>query len=468
MAAVAMGTFISTIDGSIVNVALPTLARELRAPFAAVQWVVLAYQLTLVTLLLSVGRLADMYGKRRLYVVGFMVFTLGSLGCALSPTVGWLVAARVLQAFGAALLMALGAAVAIGVFPPQERGRAMGLIGVMVSIGLVSGPTLGGLILGVASWQSIFLVNLPLGILGAIAVLRFVPHEPPPQRARFDIPGAALLFVGLLSFLLAVTLGPRESFRSPIVLGLTAVSALGLIAFLRHEARTVDPVIDLDLFRSSELSLNVLTGSLTFVASAGIVFLLPFFLQTLQGRSPREAGLLLAVSPLTMGLIAPVSGWLSDRVGPRPLTAAGLATLVVGYLLVSTLTVDTSTAGFVGRVFWLGFGMGLFQSPNNAAIMGSAPRHRLGVASGLMSLTRTLGQATGVALIGALWAGLVALMANTEGRDAMHAPIEIQLDALRWTLRAVALLLAGATVVTIGAWWRHHREVRVGASLTRQ
>lgn len=451
MASVAIGIFLSTIDGSIVNVALPILARSLGAPFAAVQWVVLAYLLVLVSLMMVAGRLADMYGKKRLYAGGFIVFTLGSLLCGLSPSVHWLVAARVVQAIGAAFLMALGAAIVTEVFPPQERGKAMGIVGVMVSIGLVSGPTLGGLILGAFTWHAIFFVNLPLGVLGILMVCRFVPTAKRSSAQTFDTRGAALLFVSLLCFLLAITLGPRASFISPLVLGLGACAIASMAAFVRTELATVHPLVDLAMFRNSTLATNVVTGLLAFVASSGLVFLLPFFLQDVQGRSPREAGMLLITGPIMIGIASPISGWLSDRVGTRPLTVLGLAILVVGYGLVSTLSATTGTLAYVVKVMWIGLGMGTFQSPNNSAIMGSVPRERLGVASGLLSLTRTLGQTTGVALIGASWAALVHLRDTTRAADAMDAPIAAQLDALQWVARGVAALLCVALAIAVRA-----------------
>ncbi|NLF11004.1 MAG: MFS transporter, partial [Anaerolineaceae bacterium] len=207
MAAVGMGIILATIDGSIVNVALPTLVRAFDTGFAAVQWVVLAYLLTVTTLMLSVGRLGDMIGKKPLYVAGFVIFTLGSVLCGLSPTIGWLIGFRILQAIGAALLMALGMAIVTEAFPPSERGKALGISGSMVSIGIVLGPVLGGLIIGALSWHWIFYVNLPVGIVGTWMVLHFVPARRPVGGQRFDWVGAMLLFGSLMALLLAMTMG---------------------------------------------------------------------------------------------------------------------------------------------------------------------------------------------------------------------------------------------------------------------
>lgn len=448
MTSVGIGVFLATIDGSIVNVALPVLARSLGASFAAVQWVVLAYLVTLLSLMMIAGRLADLWGKKRLYLLGFVVFTLGSLACGLAPGVELLVAARVVQAVGGALLAALGGAIATETFPPEERGRAMGIIGLLVSVGLISGPTLGGLLLGAFSWHAIFFVNLPLGLLGIGLAWWVIPLSPLQPQQTFDLRGAVLLTVSLVSFSLAVTLVPRGA-------GLWSLALAGLAvgttrAFVEHERRAASPLLDLRLFEHRALVIPVVSGTLTFVAAAGIVLLLPFYLQHVQRRSPEEAGLLLIVSPLAMGIASPISGALSDRMGPRVLSLLGLVLLILGYLSLMTLEVETSTLGFVLRVAVIGFGMGTFQSPNNSALMGSVPRESLGVASGLLSLTRTLGQTTGIAFLGAAWAAFVHLLSAVEVADATLASASVQLHALDWT----AGISVGILLLALGLVWK--------------
>jgi len=453
MAAVAIGVFLSTIDGSIVNVALPTLARSLHASFASIQWVVLAYLLTLSTLMLVAGRLADMYGKKRLFALGFAVFTLGSLACGLSPSSMWLVFSRVVQGLGASLLMALGGAVVTEVFPPRERGRALGLIGLMVAIGLISGPTIGGLLLGIFPWQAIFFVNLPLGVLGTALVWFTVPDSPPRRAEGFDFAGAAWAFLTLSTLLLAVTLGPRLAVPKSWVIGLGLVSILGAVGFVRAERRHPHPLLDLKLFGAPHLTVNVGTAILTFFASSGLVFLLPFYLQDLQGRTPSMAGLLLVTSPLLMGLSSPLSGWLSDRVGVRPLTTLGLGLLSLGYFLTGTLKLDTGALGYVLRVMWIGLGMGIFQAPNNSAIMGAVPRERLGVASGIVSLTRTFGQTTGVALVGAFWGAMTTRLSADLASEPMRASNLEKLAAFGWTARALGVVVGIGLLVAARDWW---------------
>jgi EmrB/QacA subfamily drug resistance transporter len=384
MSAVAMGIFLGTIDTSIVNVALPTLVSDLQTNFATVQWVVLAYLLTLGTLLLGIGRLADIYGKKPIYVSGFLVFTVGSVLCGLAPTVYWLIGLRIVQAVGAAMVFALGAAIVTEAFPDNERGKALGITGSVVSIGIVTGPVVGGLILGALSWHWIFFVNLPVGIVGTWLAWRNVPDTRPGGQQRFDYGGAATLFISLLALLLGLTLAQETGFLSTVPLTLFGVFVLFLAIFIGLELRVAEPMIDLRLFRNRLLTINLVTGFLTFVAISGTLLLLPFYLETVLGFSVQQVGLLLSVTPIALGVMAPIAGTLSDKLGSRPITLTGLSLLVVGYFTISTLSTETTVLGYVLRLLPVGLGMGIFQSPNNSVIMGAAPRHQLGVVSGLL------------------------------------------------------------------------------------
>jgi EmrB/QacA subfamily drug resistance transporter len=451
MAAVSMGIFLSTIDGSIVNVALPTLVHAFNTEFAVVQWVVLAYLLTVSTLILSMGRWGDMVGKKPLYAIGFVIFTLGSVMCGLSPAIYWLIGFRVLQAVGAAMMMALGMAIVTEAFPPAERGKALGISGSIVSIGIVAGPVLGGIIIGALSWHWIFFVNLPIGIVGSLMVARFVPDHKPSGGQRFDYLGASTLFVSLIAFLLALTIGESIGFAEISVLLLFAISLLFLILFVIIEKRSRQPMIDLSLFQNKLFSVNLITGFISFLSIAGTVILMPFYLENVLGYDPGAVGLLLAIVPIAMGLAAPIAGSLSDRIGTRPITVFGLFVLVIGYYLVSTLTTQTTSLGYILRFMPIGIGMGVFQSPNNSAIMGAAPRARLGVASGLLAITRTVGQITGIAAMGAMWASQVThRLGHTLEGGATTAPPGIQVAALQDTFLAVVILIGLALI--LGSW----------------
>lgn len=450
MAAVGMSILLSTIDGTIVNVALPTLVRDLSTNFPTVQWVVLAYLLTQATLILSVGRLGDMLGKKPLFVVGLVIFTAGSVLCGLAFNVYWLIAFRMVQAIGAALMLALGMAIITEAFPPQERGRALGISGSIISVGIVIGPALGGLIIDSLSWRWIFFVNLPVGIVGTWMALHYIPGLKPGGKQRFDYFGAVTMFISLLALLLALTWGQQLGFGAPQILLLFAVSIIFLVLFIVIEWRIKQPMIDLHMFRNNLFSMGLITGFITFVCIAGAVILLPFYLENMLGYSPRNVGLLMAAVPIVMMVVAPVSGSLSDRFGTRPITVIGLVILVAGYYAMTTLNAQTSAVGYLLRLLPVGIGMGVFQSPNNSAVMGAVQRERLGIASGLLSISRVLGQIVGIAVLGALWAGRVIFRTGAilEG-GASAAPIPAQITGLQETYWVVVMMIAIALLLSV-------------------
>ncbi|NIM93502.1 MAG: DHA2 family efflux MFS transporter permease subunit, partial [Anaerolineales bacterium] len=342
LAAVGMGVLLSTIDGSIVNVSLPTLSRTFDAEFALVQWVVLAYLVTLTTLILSVGRLGDLIGKKRPYTAGFVIFTLGSVLCGMAPSIYWLIGSRVIQGFGAAMMVALGTAIITEAFPGSERGKALGISGSIVSTGIVIGPVLGGLLIETFSWRWIFFVNLPVGILGILMVLRFVPASRPKWSGRFDFLGAITLFISLISLLFALTVGQEQGFTERLVLVLFLISIVFLVLFLLIEQKIEHPMVDLTMFENRKFSVGLISGFLTFVAIAGTIILMPFYLENVLGYGTRTVGFFLAIVPISMGFTAPIAGSLSDRMGTRPITILGLAVLIVGYLSLTTLETSTS------------------------------------------------------------------------------------------------------------------------------
>jgi len=454
MTVVSVGTFLSVLDGNIVNIALPTIMRELNTDFATVQWVVLAYLLAMATLMLSIGRLGDMLGKKQLYTAGIIIFTIGSLLCGMAPTIYSLIGFRVVQAVGAAMILALGMAIATEAFPPAERGKAMGIIGTVISVGIIIGPTAGGVIIEHLAWNWIFFVNLPVGIIGTILAIRFLPTYATNGRSSFDYVGAVTMFVTLLALLLGLTIGQQQGFGETAVLSLFALHLVTLVFFIWWERRNPHPMIDLRIFRNVLFSVNLFTGLLAFISVAGTVILLPFYLQDVLGFSPQKIGLLLAIVPVVLAVVSPLSGVLSDKLGTRPITAVGLAILVFGYWAMSTLTTETSAIGFVTRLLPVGIGMGVFSSPNNSAVMGAASRKRLGIASGLLALTRTLGQTTGIALLGALWAARAVFYNEAPLPDgATTASAAIQVASLQDTFLVMTGIMSIALLVGLWAFW---------------
>jgi EmrB/QacA subfamily drug resistance transporter len=462
MASVAMSIFLATIDGSIVNVALPTLVRELQSDFPTVQWVVLAYLLTITTLILSVGRLADIRGKKPLYNAGFVVFTLGSVLCGLAPTVYWLIGFRVLQGVGAALIMALGMAIVTESFPPTERGKAIGITGGIVSIGIIAGPTLGGLLIEWLSWHWIFFVNLPIGLLGTWMAWRYVPAVKPAGGQKFDYWGGLTLFISLFALLLALTLGQDRGFSDGLILLLFGAWFIFTLLFIVIELNTAQPMIHLSLFRNRLFSINLITGFMSFIAISGTFILLPFYLENVLGYDVAQVGLLLAVVPVALGVLSPISGTLSDRFGSRPIIVIGLILLLIGYYTISTLNAQTTAAGYILRLLPLGLGMGIFMSPNNSAIMGAASRQQLGIVSGLLSISRTLGQTVGIAVLGAIWAGRVFYhVGQTLPGGATTAPATAQVAALQDAFFGLIFMIALALALSIWGFVQERRDQQI-------
>lgn len=413
LAAVGSGVLLSTIDGSIVNISLGTLVAAFNSNLNVVEWVVLAYLLTITCLLLLMGRLGDMFGKRRVYTAGFVIFTAASVLCGLAPGVGWLIAFRVLQAVGAAMIQAVGPALLITAFPPRERGTALGAIGSFVAVGILIGPALGGLLLRYVGWEAIFFVNLPVGIVGTWLVLRSIaPDQPGAKGQVFDVVGALLLMASVFGLLLALTEGPIWGWSDPRIYGMLALFAAAGAGFVAWELRFPQPMISLGMFRKAVFSLNLLAGFVLFVGLAFNLLLTPLFLQFVYGFDLQATGLTLMALPLTLSLSSPFSGRLSDKIGPRALTIAGLAIAAVALGGISLTTATTPLAQLVALLMLLGVGVGLFQSPNNSTVLGNAPPEALGVASGLLAVMRTLGQTAGIAIAGAIWSSQVIALAG--------------------------------------------------------
>lgn len=469
LSATGMGIFLATVDGSIVNVALPTLVTSLDTTFSIIQWVVLAYLLTVSTLMMSIGRLGDMIGKKRLYAAGFIIFTTGSVLCGLSPTVYWLIGFRVVQALGAALIMALGMAIVTEAFPPWERGKALGISGAIVSIGIAIGPSLGGVILSFLSWHWIFLVNLPIGIVGTVMVFKLVKSGKPKGKQEFDYLGAITLFIAILCLLLGLTVGQQAGFRQAPVIILLSVWFVTLMIFIVIEDRSTHPMIRMDFFRSSQLSVNLFTGFITFIGVSGTIILLPFYLQNILGHPTIVVGMMLCVVPVMLGISSPIAGVLSDRFGSDLISLFGLLLVLAGFYLSSTLTAESTILGFIVRVFPIGLGMGIFQTPNNSSIMGSVPKAHLGIASGMISVSRTLGQTVGTAVLGAIWASRTFhYHGTTMAEGATSAPSLAQVEALQDTFLVTVALIFFCLCLSFWKLLRQRRLKRINASSSQK
>ncbi|MHB1344828.1 MAG: DHA2 family efflux MFS transporter permease subunit [Thermoleophilia bacterium] len=459
LATVMVGTFMGPLDGSVVNIALPTLTRHFSVDITTVEWVVLGYLLAISTLLLTFGRLGDILGLKPLYLTGFVIFVAGSAACAAAWSIWALVAFRVVQAIGAGMLFSVGPAIITQAFPAAERGRALGFVGISVSAGLAVGPTLGGLLIAAGGWPLVFLINLPIGIGAFVFALRVLSPDK-PQAQKFDPFGAAFSFLALFPLLLALSKGEAWGWGSRPVLGLLAVAVVGGMVFVVAETRVAQPVLDLTLFRVRLFSASVVSALASYMVTASVIFLMPFYLMETRGFSVAYAGLLLTPVPAAMALLGPISGAWSDRIGSRLLSTTGLLVSAVGVVSFTGLERDTDTLGIVGRLLLLGIGMAIFQSPNSSALMGSVPRHRLGIASGMVATARNVGMVLGVSLAALMLAvrepGYLRALSATLAPEiaAKEAFLHAAHDAF-WVAAALCVFGALASLVrggpTVGA-----------------
>ena len=439
LVAVGSGSFMSALDASVVNTILPLLTRGFGADVATVEWVVAVYLLAVSGLLLGVGRLGDLRGHKVTYLAGYVVFVGASALCGLAPSVWLLIAARVAQAVGAAMLFANSPAILTASFPESERGRALGLQGTMTYLGLTVGPSLGGWLATALGWRAVFFINVPVGLAAVLLGLRVIPADAPAgRRERFDWPGALVFLAGLSALLLALDQGHAWGWGSPAILGLLALAALLLAGFVALERRTPAPMLDLGLFASRTFSAATASAVLNYVCSYSLLFLLPFALIQGRGLSAATAGLVLTAQPLVMAIVAPLSGTLSDRIGTRIPATAGMALLATGLFWLSRLGPRTPLEAVALALAVVGLGAGLFTSPNNSALMGAAPPGRRGIAGGVLSLARHAGLALGVGLAGAVFTTVLGQGGAGEAAPAIFAATRLGL------LLAAGIALVGA------------------------
>ena len=447
----AMGVFMATLDVSVVNLALPVLIRELGSSFALIQWVVLSYSLVLSSLMLGMAGLGDRLGKKRLYLAGLFLFTLGSLLCGLAPGAGWLVAFRVFQGLGAVMVQSVSMALIFTTFPPRERGRALGMSGSVVSGGLAVGPALGGVLISFLGWRSIFLLNVPLGVLGWIMVWKSVPGDSAANgKGSFDIKGTFLFGAALVVYSLAMTWGQRGSFLDLHVVGLLAAAGACLGIFLLAELRHPFPLLDLRLFRDRVVVLRLTMGFLCFITVGGQM-VLPFFMMLVMGLDTLHTGLVMMIMPLSMGLAAPLAGWLSDRGSPHGISVVGALLVCLGCFFISRMGTGPGVWDYLWRGAMVGLGMGAFQAPNNTVILSRMPPDRVGLGSGLVSLARVSGVATGVGLLGALFA-YFALKKNGAVVAVGDAPAGAIAAGLEAAYLAAAAVAGLAALLALRAW----------------
>lgn len=440
--------YMSTLSAGIVNVVLPVLTRDFASSLVLTQWVVLGYLLCVVGLLLPAGRLADVVGRREVFIAGLLLFGAASALCGLAPSLAWLIAARVFQGVGAALVQANTGALVTQAVPANERGRALGINGSMVSLGLLSGPLVGGVIAEHFGWRWAFYVNVPVSAFAAVMSWRLLRPSPVTRDQRFDPAGALLFLAATVSLLFGLNRGSSWGWSNPRTFAVLAAAAASTAAFIWVERRVAQPTVDLTLFRNRAFSAAAAAGFLSFTALASVVLLMPFYFQIVLGLRADQSGLLLTTQVAAVALLSPVSGTLSDKFGSQRIASLGLLLESVGLATLIFLPVRGDVLWAAARLVLVGIGVAFFQSPNGSALYGSVPPSRLGLVGGFQALTRNLGQSVGQVVAGVLWSAATLASAAGVAGTAIEAPPEAMMAGFRmafaWScgIALIALLIS--------------------------
>lgn len=450
--AIAIGTFMGPLDSSVVNIALPTIRAGFHTSLGTVEWVIMSYLLVISSLILTYGRLGDLYGHKRIYLSGFVIFTAGSLLCGMAPTIALLITFRALQAIGAGMMMAMGPAIITDVTPPRNRGKSLGIIAVSVSVALTTGPVLGGFLTARFGWPSIFFINLPIGIIGSLWAAKVIPSIKGRQVESFDIKGAVTIFLALISLLIPLSYAEKTGWRNPYILGSLALGLGLLVLFVFMENRIKFPMVDLSLFRNRLFAMGNLSALINYMAAFSVILVMPFYLQQLRQMSPSQAGLMLIPTPLATMIVAPISGAISDRVDTRYLSSLGMAVTAFGMWLLSNLHINSSPLSIIVALVIIGLGGGMFQTPNNSAIMGTVPPNRRGIASSFLATMRNIGMVLGVAISGALFSGRLEYLnrvLTAKGLAGAELKVQAFTGAMHFTYLVGAALACAAVITSL-------------------
>jgi EmrB/QacA subfamily drug resistance transporter len=453
LASLSLSMLMPSLDTSIANVGLPTLSEAFGASFQQVQWIVLAYLLAITTLIVSVGRLGDIVGRRRLLLTGIALFTLASLFCGIAPTLWLLIAARALQGLGAAMMMALTVAMVGETVPKERTGSAMGLLGTMSAIGTTLGPSLGGLLIAWYGWETIFLVNIPLGIANFLLAARFLPADRRDRKAvkgRLDTIGTLLLALTLAAYALAMTLG-HGSFGA-VNIGLLLAAVFGVALFAVTETKVEWPLLRLSMFRDASLSTGLAMSTLVSTVIMTTLVVGPFYLSRALGFDAAHVGAIMSAGPLVSALTGVPAGRIVDRFGAHRMTMIGLVGMVAGLSLIALLQGRFGAAGYIGPLVIITANYAMFQASNNTTIMSNITPEQRGVTSGMLSLSRNLGLITGASVMGAVF----TLASGTT--DITTARPEAIATGMQITFAIGALLIVATLAIAITGIARARRN----------
>lgn len=442
-------TFMCTLDSSIVNVALPTMAKELGTNMAGIEWVVTSYLITICATILLFGKLGDAVGKTKIFKLGIGVFTIGSLLCGLSNSLFMLILSRIIQAIGAGAAMATNQGIITEAFQPNERGRALGMSGTAVALGTMVGPTLGGLIVSVAPWTYIFLINIPIGIIVYIAIIKVLPIKKSQSIFKIDIKGTILFMVSVILLFISINFAQNLGYTNVIIVTSFILSIILFIIFIEVEKKCDHPMLDIKIFKNKLFSLSIFCGFTSFVSIGAVNIILPFYYQDVLSLSPSTAGLMMTVSPIILAVVAPASGYLSDKIGSEKISALGLSILSIGIFLLIILNINTPLAIVGVLVGILSLGSGIFQSPNNSLIMSTVEKNELGVAGSVNGLIRNLGTTTGIAISTSILYNTMSMRLGYKVEGYVDGRADIFIYAMKFVFLGIGCICLIGAILTI-------------------
>jgi EmrB/QacA subfamily drug resistance transporter len=457
LAAVAFGLFMIMLDNTVVNVALPSIQRDFQTDLSQLEWVVNGYALTFGVLMLTGGKLADLLGRRRIFIIGLAIFTLASLACGLATSAEFLIGARIVQGVGSALMNPATLSIIIATFPPRQRGMAIGIWAGVSAMALAIGPLLGGVITEHIDWSWVFFINIPVGIVGiAVAALVIAESRDTSAQQRLDLPGLAVSAIGLFALTYGLIEANEHGWTSPLILALFAIAVIGLVSFVLLEQHQRVPMLDLSLFKNPTFAGANAVMMLVGLAMFGVFLFVTLYLQNVLRYSPTEAGATFLPMTVLIVLLAPVAGKLSDHVGPRWLMAFGMTCVSISLLLYTRFDADSTFWDILPPLLVGGIGMAFAMTPTTAAAMGSVPVDKAGVGSAVLNSMRQIGGSLGIAVLGAIIASYISLEPPDPRAQQQF------LDGFRTALFvAAAIAFAGAVVAVVAVRKVRHPEPHV-------
>lgn len=445
---VALGTFMSSIDINAVNVALPLIQSGFHTSIAVVEWVVVAYLLTLCATQLTFGRIADLYGLKKIYVTGFIGFTISSLFCGFSVNIIMLIVFRVVEAMNAAMMMSSSSAIITNAVSSANRGKALSLTAVAVAVAACAGPSLGGIMTTYFGWNSIFFINLPIGVIGTYLAIHYIKKDMPSSSKRFDSIGSVLIMISLILILMPIDEMSKSTIRPVLIIASIVIGIILLITFLVHESRCDHPILNLNLFRNKVFVSSNFAATFFFMSLYILMFLLPYYLQKQRLFSPSDTGLMMLPMSLAMIITAPVSGAISDKFGSRLISCIGLSILAIDIIFLSTFRSNTSVIMLIIAFACIGIGSGLFNTPNNSTVMGSVPVKSRGIAGATIGTMKNVGMVFGEAISAALLSSNINYATTTLAAKNIYG-ILLQHEAFAYAMKITCIAAACCIIVAL-------------------